>query len=193
MGKLELLEKLILDGDKLASTISYVSPPSGVMRFYDVYRTNSPDEYQDWQSSVERFIKNYFPSESEEVKEVSKKLTPANHRKTLGILKAVRLFPDEPDKVGSSQKATNITINNSQNNTQNNTQEIIFNIFIGAIQDDLTGKEMRELKEILSEFDKEPEKTKLRLLDKLKNFGGDVLSNILANIITNPNIYTGLI
>jgi len=192
MEKLELLEKLILEGDKLALTISYVPSRDGVIRLFDVYRTNSSTEYQDWQSSVERFVKTYFSSELADIKEATKKLTPANHTKVVGILKAIKQLPDEPEKVEKSRKETSITINNSQNNTQNNTQEIVFNIFIEAIQDELTGKEMRELKEILSEFDKEPEATKSRLIDKLKSFGGNVLSGIVANIITNPNIYSNL-
>ncbi|MDR0801472.1 hypothetical protein [Fluviicola sp.] len=193
MNKLDLLEKLILEGDKLASTITYVPSPSGVIRLCNVYRTNSPVEYQDWQSSVERLVKTYFPSDLAKVEEASKKLTPDNHRKIEGILKAIKQLPSEPEKTLNSQKGANITINNSQQNTQNNTQEIIFNIFFEALQNELTGKEMKELKEILSEFDKEPEKTKSRLLDKLKNFGGDVLASIVANMITNSSIYSSLL
>ena len=193
LEKLGLLENLIIDGDKLFSTISYLPSRDGVIRLYDVYRTNSPTEYQNWQSAVERFVKTYFPSELSEIKEATKKLTPTNHTKIVGILKAIKQFPDEPKKVEKSWKETSITINNSQNNTQNNTQEIIFNIFVEAIQDELTVKEIKELKEILSAFDKEPETTKSRLIDKLKSFGGNVLSGIVANIITNPNIYSNLI
>ena len=39
----ELLEKLILEGDKLTSTISYVPAPDGVWRTYAVYKTSSPE------------------------------------------------------------------------------------------------------------------------------------------------------
>ena len=192
MDKLDLLEQLILEGEKLASTISYMPAPDGVIRTFSVYKTSSPSEYQDWQSAVERLIKTNFSSDLSKVEEASKKLTPDNHRKILGILKAIKQLPSEPQKTLNSEKGTNVTINNSQQNTQNNTQEVVFNIFVEAFQDELTGKEMKELKEILSEFVKEPEKTKPRLLDKLKNFGGDVLSNIVANIITNPIVYSSL-
>ena len=192
MDTLDLLEKLILDGDKLATTISFVPAPSGVLRTFSVYKTSSPVEYQDWQSAVERLVKTHFSSDLTKVEEAAKKLSPDNHRKILGILRAIKQLPSEPKKNLNLEKGTNVTINNLQQNTQNNTQEIIFKIFLEAVQDELTGKEMKELKEILSEFDKEPEKTKLRLLDKLKKFGGNVLSNILANIITNPNVYSGL-
>ena len=192
MDKLELLEQLIFEGDKLASTISYVPAPDGVIRTSAVYSTTSPSDYQDWKSAVERLIKTHFSSDLSKVEEASKKLSPDNHRKILGILKAIRQLPSEPKKTLNSEKGTTVTITNSQQNTQNNTQEIIFNIFVEAVQDELTGKEMKELKEILLEFDKEPEKTKSRLLDKLKKFGGDVLASIVANIITNPNVYSSL-
>lgn len=188
MDKLELLEKLILEGDRLASTISYVPPSNGIMRLYDVYKTSSHSEYLEWQSCVERFVKTYFPSELTEIKKASSKLAPGNHKKIVGVLKAIKLFPNEPEKVKNPQKGTNITINNSQNNTQ----EIVFNIFAEAVKDELTGKELKELKEIILEFGKEPNKNKSKLLDTLKRFGGDTLSNILGNILTNPSIYTGL-
>ena len=132
-------------------------------------------------------------SENDQIKEGNgAELWNDNHRKILGILKAIKQLPSEPQKTLNSEKGTNVTINNSQQNTQNNTQEVVFNIFVEAFQDELTGKEMKELKEILSDFVKEPEKTKSRLLDKLKNFGRNVLSNIVANIITNPIVYSSL-
>ena len=36
-------------------------------------------------------------------------------------------------------------------------------------------------------------KAKSKILEKLKSFGGDVLSNVLANLITNPAIWSKLI
>ena len=193
MEKLELLEKLILDGDSLTSTISYVPAPDGVLRMYDKYRTSYPTEYQDWLSAVERLVSIHFSSDLQKIKGASKRLTLDNHRKILGVLRAIKQLPTEPKKTLDSDKGTNVTINNSQQNTQNNTQEIVFNIFVEAVQDELTGKELKELKEILSEFEKEPEKTKSKLLDRLKKFSGDVLSKIVANVITNPNVYSSFI
>jgi len=64
------------------------------------------------------------------------------------------------------------------------------NIFIDAIRDEITGKELKELKEIMKNYEKNPEETKSTLLEKIKGFGKDVLSNIMANIITNPDFYS---
>ena len=66
------------------------------------------------------------------------------------------------------------------------------NLFLDAIKDELTGKDFKGIKEIMQDYKTEPEKTKTKLIEKIKGFGGDVLSNIVANILTNPTIYNGL-
>lgn len=189
MKKTELLNDLISEGELLTSTISFVPAPPNVWRTFSVYKTNQPEKYQDWQSSVQRFIKTYYQSDLADFKKASEKLNPDNHRIMLGILKAIKLLPEEQETNSIKHKSgTNITIHNSQTNTQS----IVFSLVIDAIKDEITGKELKELKELLKEYEKEPEKDKSRLIDKIKNFGTDVLSNMIANILTNPNIYSGL-
>ncbi|MFC7445615.1 hypothetical protein [Mesoflavibacter profundi] len=185
MEKNKLLDDLISQGEKLTNTISYVPPGSGVIRTYSVYRTSEKVEYQNWQSSSQRFIKTYFPSDLEDFKENTKKLSPDNHQKMMGILRAIKLMPEEPVKEsGKSSGNTNITINN--------TQQIVLNLFTEAVRDEITGKEYKELKEILKNYEREPEKTTSKIKERLKKMGGDVLTNIITNILTNPNIYGGL-
>ena len=103
----------------------------------------------------------------------------------MGILQAIRLIPDEPvEAERKSSGDTNITINN--------TQQIVLNLFTEAEKEEITGKEYKELKEILKNYEREPEKTTSKIKEKLKKMGGDVLTNIITNILTNPNIYGGL-
>ncbi len=118
-------------------------------------------------------------------------LSPDNHRKILAILRAIKLLPTEPIKspTHKSSPTNNIHITN----TQNNTLHIAINLFLEAIKDEITGKDLKEVKEIIKDFEAEPEKSKNKLIDKIKGFGSDVLSNIVANILTNPNIYNELI
>lgn len=73
---------------------------------------------------------------------------------------------------------------------QNQTQEIAISIYLESIKDELTGRQMNEIKEILKEIKdiKDISIAKPQVIEKLKSFGGDVLSNIIANIITNPTI-----
>ena len=70
---------------------------------------------------------------------------------------------------------------------QNQTQEIAISIYLESIKDELTGRQMNEIKEILKEVN-DISIAKPQVVEKLKSFGGDVLSNIIANIITNPTI-----
>ena len=190
MGKIDLLNDLIAEGESLTSSLCYVPAREGVIRIGNpVYRTNQVEKYQNWQSSVLRFIKSYYSSDIDEVKEALKRLSPDNHRKILGILNAIKLFPEEPEVNSTSKKPeTNITIHNNQNNTQT----VVFNLIVEAIKDEINGKELRELKDLLKEYVNEPTKYKSKLIDKIKGFGADVLTNMIANILTNPSIYNGL-
>ena len=52
--------------------------------------------------------------------------------------------------------------------------------------DELTGKQLKDLKAALAD---EKSGKKGSLLEKIKSFGMDTLSNILANIVTNPAIW----
>lgn len=190
MKNSELLDSLILEGDELQQTIVYVPAAEGVWRRCPIYRATTAEKYQTWQSSVQRFIKSFYPSDLEEFKVATEKINPDSHINILGLLNAIKRLPEEPDSNFLKQKsATNITINNSQHNTQS----IVFNLIIDAIKDEITGKELKELNELLKEYEKVPQKDKSKIIDKVKNFGTDVLSNIIANILTNPNIYSGLI
>lgn len=186
MDKLEILDSLINDGEKLTKTISFVPARPGVIRTFSVYTTSEIEKYQDWQSATQRFIKTYFPSDYDDMKETTKNLSPKNHQKTMGILRAIKLLPEEPkESLKDKQPSTNITINN--------TQKVVLNLFTESIKDEITGNDYKALKEILKNYEREPEKTKLKLIEKLKSFGNDVLTNIIANIMTNPNIYSGFL
>lgn len=186
---IEILENLIAEGETLTQTISYVPAGQNVIRAFSVYTTSDQEKYQNWQSSVLRFVKTFHSSDLEEVKEVSKKLSQENHRKIMGILKAIKLLPNEPEKSNETKGSTN---NINITNTQSVSQQLTLNIFIDSIKDEITGKDFKALKEIMKDYEKEPEETKSTVIEKIKGFGEDVLSNIVANILTNPTIYSGL-
>jgi riboflavin synthase len=89
-------------------------------------------------------------------------------------------------------KSITVSVNQNQSQMQTQTQKQIIDIFLESIKDEISGKQLKELHEII---DNEPDiyKAKSRILGKVKDFGIDVCSNIIANIITNPVIYSGLI
>jgi Fe2+ transport system protein B len=93
-------------------------------------------------------------------------------------------LPPESDEKNDNK--INLTI--IQNQEQEQTQRIKLNIIIDAFQEELTGKQLKELQEIIdSESDNKTKK--LNIIEKLKTFGSDILTNIVASILTNPNIY----
>jgi hypothetical protein len=81
----------------------------------------------------------------------------------------------------------------SQQNQQNQTTTVSIQIdfIIEVLKGELRTSEIEEVKEILGSND-EPKEKKKKFIEKIKSFGNDVASNILANILTNPKIYEQL-
>ena len=189
MAKKELIlkiEELISKGNELQDSI-YISRQEPL---FTIYKSRKEEDYKKWLQSIKRLVDTMFPSSIERLSPYENKISPENHLEILGILEGIKNFPEEPKNEIKENDSDKITINNNQNNIQNNTQQVILNIFIDAIRDEITGKELKELKEIMKNYEKNPEETKSTLLEKIKGFGKDVLSNIMANIITNPDFYS---
>lgn len=109
--------------------------------------------------------------------------SPKGHDKLLAILKA---FKEIPQTITTPKEVQNGGVVITNSNSQSQNQQQAANIFLEAISDELTGKQVKELKAALSE---EKGGKKGPLMEKVKSFGLDTLSNILANIVTNPAIW----
>lgn len=192
------LTSLIEEQKKRISQLKYVPSPPGCFGFA-YYHYEKSDEYQRWLATTNRFIGISFPNDKDvsEFEKVSKeKITPQQQQKLLAILEA---FADLPSIVPQKNnektgKGVNITanINNTNSQSQNQEQSIAVNIFLEAIKDDLTGRQIKELKEVIAKSGSDKEKARDGIIAKLKSFGSDVASNIFANIITNPLIWLSL-
>jgi len=110
-----------------------------------------------------------------------------------GLIEDLETFGVENINTSYNKKDDKLSVNINQQNHQNQTTNISFNLnhFIDAIKDELKGGQVKELKAILDSGE-EPEKKKRNFLDKLKSFGTDVSSNILANVLTNPQVYQSI-
>jgi hypothetical protein len=73
---------------------------------------------------------------------------------------------------------------------QNQNQTVNVNVIWESIRDELKGSQLKEIEEIINDDD-EPQSKKKRIFDKVKSFGTDVATNIIAGILTNPAIYGG--
>lgn len=83
-------------------------------------------------------------------------------------------------------------VNVHQSQKQEQSQIVAVDLFLEAIKDEITGKQLKELKSIVQE-EPNPEKAKSRILDKVKSWGESISASIIANIITNPSIWSGLL
>lgn len=90
----------------------------------------------------------------------------------------------------NSVVSRDININNTLNQTQNQRQEInrAVDILLEALKDDLTGKQRKELIALAKEA-ATPEEARKGIIEKLKSFGEGVTTSIVANILTNPQVW----
>ncbi len=177
--------------------------------FYAWYEYPDMDAYYRWLENTKRFINFKYPNdksvkEFERISNTDLEIEPDQQQKMLAILEALLtidvVIPDESYRKNGKEKRTadkggniHININNSNTQSQNQQMSIAVNIFLEAIKDDLTGKQQKELKAIIEEADGDMKKAHPSLVEKLKSFGSDVSSNIVANLLTNPAIWEGFL
>jgi hypothetical protein len=70
--------------------------------------------------------------------------------------------------------------------------QVDIQVIMSALEDELTGTQIREIKKALTE-DKQTENKKKILITKLKSYGPDTVYAIVANILTNQQVSTKLI
>lgn len=92
-----------------------------------------------------------------------------------------------PTKKAIDDHSVNVSV--SQNQKQSQHQDFIVNILLDAIKDELTGRQQKEIFEIAKNSDT-PEEARIGILDKIKEFGEDVSANIVANLLTNPSVWS---
>ena len=170
------------------------------------YEYPDMDAYHKWTATTIRFINIKFPNDKyvSEFESISdERITPWQQAQLLAILEALALMPtiiqdnrttQVTDKKSKGKDAINVvtTINNSNSQSQSQEQSLAVELFIEAIKDDLTGRQIKELKSVVAEADNDLQKARSGILAKLKEFGADVASNIVANLLTNPMIWGGL-
>ena len=159
-------------------------------------------EYETWKNKVIRFLAiEYGEDRCIDDFDAAVKLFESqyykdyNFDKLLGVLEGCRVLPTKIKTTVKLQKNNpskiNIINQNAQYQNQEQIQSIAINFFIEAIKEELNGRQIKEIKDI---FTNEPDsqKAKIKLLDRIKSFGSDVASNVLANILTNPAIWGNL-
>lgn len=92
-------------------------------------------------------------------------------------------------EIKAKEENKNLHINITQNQQQNQETKISLSFLIDSIQEELKGSELKQIQTIIDDEQIEPETKKNKIVETLKKFGGDVATNIIANILTNPALY----
>lgn len=168
------------------------------------YEYPNMEEYYSWLATAKRYISINYPNDKDiaEFERVTNlNIYPDQQKRLLAILEAFAVLPTiipdnkiEKEKNEKEKDAINVTttINNTNSQSQNQEQSLAIDLFIDAIKDDLTGRQIKELKTVVADADNDLQKARPGIIAKLKEFGTDVASNIVANILTNPMIWGGL-
>ena len=108
----------------------------------------------------------------------------------LNILRAVEEVTDvvtADDLVHRKKDDDKISIQTNVKQEQNQNQTQTVTVLEAALKDSFAPFQLEELKEILKS--NQPREVKRKsLMEKLKSFGGDVASGVLANILSNPEV-----
>lgn len=90
-----------------------------------------------------------------------------------------------------SNNGVHVQVNQHNNQNQTTNVSIQLDFLVEILKDELKGGQVKELKAILAS-DETPEEKKRSFIGKIKSFGSDVASNILANLLTNSQVYENL-
>ena len=164
---------------------------------YYVYESSVKEGYIKWRENTKRFLEINFTGDRciEDFNETcDKKITPNQQNKLLAILEAFEKYSQviKNNKVLKQSANINIHSNISNTNTQSQSQNQEIKILIKSLEDELSVSQLKELKQVVEDENGDLEKAKPKLMDKIKSFGVNVASNIIANIITNPTIWSYL-
>ena len=171
------LESLIQEHKGRIAQLKYEPDPPGCWGF-SYYYYNDSESYQKWLATTKRFISIKYPNDKDvnEFDSISKEtLGPELQKRLLAILEAFAALPTViPDnrttqiteKKGKGKDAINFitTINNSNSQSQSQEQSLAVELFIEAIKDDLTGRQIKELKSVVAESDNDLQKARPGIL-----------------------------
>ena len=153
-------------------------------------------QYRRWVEKVKRHIELNYPGDkhiSDFNNLCDEGITPEQQMKLLAKLEAFRDYPEVIENIKANKQSKGININNNISNTntqsQQQSQQQSIKILIKALEDQLSVSQLKEIKQVVEEAKGDLVKAKPKLIDKIKSFGENVASNILANIITNPTIW----
>lgn len=164
------------------------------------------EEFNNWQNTAVSMLINIYDENDKRVKSIENiksyefkytrgtDLTTEAKSQAKSILQG--LIDDISDfgvlkKNKHSENGVSILVNQNNSQIQSTTIQIQLELIIESLNQGLSEVQIQALKEIL-ESNLEPKEKKKSFVNKIKSFGSDVASNILANLLTNPEVYNQL-
>lgn len=190
---LEELRELIEEQEKRLQTLHYHDDDFNP---YYYYKESENQAYIRWIVRAKRYLElnfngdKYIDDFCKTCNEIN--ITPKQQTELLAILEAFEKHLKIIENIKTTNKNSGINIHNSITNTQNQSQSQEIKILLNSLEDELSVRQLKELKQVVEEENGDLEKAKPKLMDKIKSFGVNVASNIIANIITNPTIWSCL-
>lgn len=181
------IDELIQQGVVLKNSLQEVRSQWGTY-----YKHLSQDAFESWLMLTKRYINTQYHGDKsvEEFEKLAAEVnpTPKQLAKMIGILEAMKQIPQIARTFEPTKQMPLVSITNTQSQTQ--TQNVFIEIFMEALHEELSMKQIRDLKAIAEDEHKSVEEKKASILDRIKEFGMDTLSNIVANVLTNPTVWT---
>ena len=190
------LSSLIEEGKAIKNLIKPVPRTPGAISFTKSNYISDSAKYEIWKQTVIRFLSSNYSGDrcikdfENNVSIFEKYYSTKYFDAMLGVLASCETVPIIPKTVPSSHEGKLVNINLTQTQSQSQEQSQILDIFIEAIRDEISGKQLKELRRIIKE-EGNTEKTRLKIIDKIKSWGDNIMASIIANIITNPTIWSG--
>lgn len=169
----------------------------------------SPDDFLSWRDSTVQRLQIICPN-NPIIKQISElrpiarynsdnlvpKITPQVKKMMDSLVEDIEVAGIEAyHKNDKKNESSTLIVQNT--NTQSQSQEqrqdvtLNFEFVVACLKNGLRDTEIEELKDILAAQEDSKVKKK-KFSDKLLSFGSDVASNILANILTNSQVYEQL-
>ena len=96
-----------------------------------------------------------------------------------------------PDRKTACDKSVNVNTTVTQNQEQSQKQSQEVNLLVDLLKNSLAPYQLEELKEV-AKSDMPTSEKRQTLMDKILSFGSNVGASVLANILTNPAVYSCL-
>ena len=169
---------------------------------------NDEQELEVWKSHATNALSRIFGPESKQVHQIQDirfgTYPVSGRRDTFGNVQTygggnnvdkckqqayglIDAFIDELETFGPPLVPKPETTDDRISITVNQNQHVSVNAVLEVFQKELTAQQIRELKEIL-EGEGEPNEKRQKLVDKVKSFSNDVLANVAAGVLANPQI-----